>query len=326
MAIRMVLIMSSANKTDIRLIKYEDYVRKHPKKAYGYYCLGKIHIMLSNYKAAEEYFQKALLQEKGHTLSKIGLIEAYVYRRKYLKAVNYFSRHREDINRKYVFRVRLVRAISSALKKSSMFSGKSEGPVADLIMRYTIYYAKGLVKKETSNIVLKLLLAMYYLRSDERNPFIHQLFKTCVYWEGLEDSLRWEFLKNLDRSGENLFYDINIARKFSSIPDTGCSSEYANIIFGTSLIEGKKDKITGMYNSASKFDIKLSPNMMWSYINWSMKNSFYDSSVYDCCRKLIKTGWIDKLIAETMIKLRNKNAVKLSQEDEKLLRLFGYLD
>ncbi|NLD50144.1 MAG: tetratricopeptide repeat protein [Clostridiaceae bacterium] len=317
--------MNSSSKTDIRLVKYEDYVRKHPKKAYGYYCLGKIHMMLCNYKTAEEHFQKALLLDKGHTLSIVGLIEAYVLRRKLLKAVNLFSRHREDINRKYIYRVRLVRTVSSALKKSNMFSGKSGGLISDLVMKYTIYYAKGMVKKEANNIVLKLILAIYYLKSDERNPFIHQLFKTCVYWDGLEDSLRWELLKNLDRSGENLFYDISIARKFSSIPDTGCSSEYASIIFGTSLIEGKRTKVTGVYNSAGKFDIKLSPNMMWSYVNWSMENSFYDNSVYDCCRKLIRTGWIDRLIAETMIKLRDKNAVKFSNEDERVLRLYGYL-
>lgn len=318
-------MIDNSKKNDIRVLKYEEYVKKHPKKAYGYYCLGRLHLMLENYKTAQEYFQKSLSINPEHTLSKISLTEVYVFRRKFLKAVSFFSKHRQDIIRKYIFRLKLVRGVSSFYRKSDLFTMKSQGLIASLFLKYTMYYAADMVKKESQNIVLKLLLSMHYLSTNERNPFVNQIFKTCVYWDGLDDLIRWELLKSLSETGEKLFYDVNIARKFSNIPVSDCSAEYANIIFGASLLNGSRKKIVGIYNSAGKFDIKLSPNMLWSYINWSKENLCYDNSVYDCCKRLVKTGWVDRLVAETMIKMREKKSVSFTDEDERVLKLYGYL-
>jgi len=30
------------NEIERRILKYEQYVKEHPKKAYGYYCLGRL--------------------------------------------------------------------------------------------------------------------------------------------------------------------------------------------------------------------------------------------------------------------------------------------
>lgn len=317
---------NKSKKMDIRIIKYEEYVRKNPKKAYGYYCLGKLYMMSGQYKTAEEYFQKSLTIDDKYTLSKIGLIEAYVFRKKFMKAVYLFSKCRQDINDKYIYRVKLVRGVSSFYSKSDLFKTKSRGLFTIMFLKYTMYYAKELIKKESHNIVLKLLLCMEYLNSGERSLYVIQMFKTCVYWDGLDDTMRWTLIERLSEMGEKLFYDINVARKFSSIPDPKCSDEYVDLIFGSAMIKGNKTKVAGIYNAASKYNKNMSANILWRYVYWSSENSFYDHSVYDCCKKLVKLGWIDRLIAQTMLRFKEKNSVKLEEEEEKVLRLYGYMN
>jgi tetratricopeptide (TPR) repeat protein len=309
---------------DIRILKYEEYVKKYPQKAHGYYCLGRLYMIKEQYKTAEGYFQKSLLVDSSHTLSKVGLIEAFMFRKKFLKAVRLFSKYRQDIIMKYIYRVKLVRGISAFYKKSDLFATKSSGLFSTLYLKYTIYFAKELIKKESHNTVLKLFMCMYYLNSGERNPFVIQTFKTCVYWDGLDDVLRWVLVKNLATAGENLFYDDNIAGKFSSIPDPDCSIEYANIIFSTAMVKGNKTKVTGVYNSISKYGMSLSPKTMWTYVHWCKENSYYHHSAYECCKKLIKIGWIDRLVAETMVKTREKYTVKFSNDEERMMKLYGY--
>ncbi|TYQ16508.1 UNVERIFIED_CONTAM: hypothetical protein Cloal_3052 [Acetivibrio alkalicellulosi] len=316
---------SNLKKTDIRIIKYEEYVKKYPQKAYGFYCLGRLYLMLGQYKISEEYFIKSLSIDSQYTLAKIGLVESYIFRKKFMKAVYIFSKYRQDINNKYIFRVKLVRGVSSFYSKNNLFSSDSIGFFSMIFLKYTMHYAKGLVKKESNNIVLKILLCMYYLKSGESNIFVTQMFKTCVYWDGLDDSLRWELLKALSDVGEKLIFDTNIAGKFLSIPNSSCSDEYVDMILGSSIIKGNKVKTCEIYNLANKFNKQISPNVLWRYLYWSRESSICDYTVYDCCKKLVRLGWMDKLVAETLLKIKDKKIVKLTKDDEHFLKLYGYI-
>ena len=75
---------------DIRIIKYEQYIKENPEKAYGFYCLGRLYFNLGKYNAAENYFKKALSLDEGYTRAIIALIELYVYKKKFIKAVFLF--------------------------------------------------------------------------------------------------------------------------------------------------------------------------------------------------------------------------------------------
>ena len=317
---------NKTEKLDIRIIKYEQYIKANPQKAYGFYCLGRIYFTLEKYKTAENYFKKALSIDEDYTRAIIALIELYVYRKKFIKAVYLFSKYRQDINKNYIFRVKLVRGVSSYYSKSDFFRTPSTGFLKKLFLKNTMRYARDLVPKESSNIVLKIILSMYYLKTGENNIFVIQMFKTCVYWDGLDDHLRWELLKALSDSGNKLIYDMNIAKKFSSIPHQNCSDEYAGIILAASMLKGDIAKTSEIYNLANKYSKKLAPEIMWRYVFWCRENSFYDSSAYDCCKKLVKLGWMDKVIAQTFLALKDKNSVKLSKRDEQMLKLYGYID
>lgn len=315
---------NKTGKIDIRIVKYEQYVKENPQKAYGFYCLGRLYFILGKHKTAENYFKKALLLDEGYTRAIIALIELYVYRKKFIKAVYLFSKHRQDINKNYIFRVKLVRGVSSFYSKDDFFRTGSIGFLKKLFLKNTMRYAKDLVPKESSNIVLKIILCMYYLKTGENNIFVMQMFKTCVYWDGLDDHLRWGLLKALSDSGNNLVYDMYIARKFTSIPHSNCSDEYAGIILAASMLKGDVTKASEIYNLANKYNKKLAPEIMWRYVYWCEENSFYDNSVYDCCKKLIKLGWMDRVVARTLLVFKDKSNVKLSKRDEQILKLYGY--
>lgn len=317
---------NKTEKIDIRIVKYEQYVKKNPNKAYGFYCLGRLYFSLGKYNTAENYFKKALSVDENYTRAIIALIELYVYRKKFIKAVYIFSKHRQDINKNYIFRVKLVRGVSSFYSKSDFFRTGSIGFLKSMFLKHTMRYARDLVPKESSNIVLKIILCMYYLKTGENNIFVTQMYKTCVYWDGLDDQLRWDILNNLSNSGNKLVYDMNIAKKFTSIPPSNCSDEYAGIILLASMLKGDVKKTSEIYNLANKYNKKLEPEIMWRYIYWCKENSFYDNSVYDCCKKLIKSGWIDKVVAQTLLIFRDKNNVKLSKRDKQILELYGYAE
>ena len=87
-----------------------------------------------------------------------------------------------------------------------------------MFLKHTMRYARDLVPKESSNIVLKIILCMYYLKTGENNIFVTQMYKTCVYWDGLDDQLRWDILNNLSNSGNKLVYDMNIAKSLHQFP------------------------------------------------------------------------------------------------------------
>lgn len=314
------------NEIERRILKYEQYVKEHPKKAYGYYCLGRLHMMDGKYKLAEEYFKKSLAVDGNYTFSIIGLIEACVFRRKFLKAVYLFSKNRQKIIDKYIYRVKLVRGVSSFYSKSGFFRTEAKDFLSQLSLKNSIRSIKKLVDSEANNIVLKLILCMYYLNFGEKSFYIIQLFKTCIYWDGLEDSFRWALIRHLSEFGEKLYYDANIARKFATVPDASCTDEYVDLIFSSALDREKGGRMADIYRTAKKYNKNISPRLIWRYVKWSNENSFYDPSVYDCCKKLVDMGWMDSVVADTMLKFRERNAVKLGDETERALRLFGYMD
>ena len=53
--------------------------------------------------------------------------------------------------------------------------------------------------------------------------------------------------------------------------------------------------------------------------------SISDPTVYDCCKKLAKIGWMDGIVADTMLKFNKKKTVQLEDDEKKILELFGYV-
>ncbi|WP_010251778.1 tetratricopeptide repeat protein [Acetivibrio cellulolyticus] len=311
-------------KLNIFVSKYENYVKKNPKQAHGYYCLGWLNLNLAKYKDAQEHFEKAISIDSTHTLSKVGLIVTNVFRRKFVQAVNLYSQYRNDINRKNIFKIKMIRGVSEFYSKDSFFSKKSKETSNPLFYKLTIQPLLARLTEETDNFVLILLLAMYYMSVDERSLDIMYILKVCVYVEAIDDNMRWALIRAIADCGEKLYYDLDIASKFTSIPETDCPDEYVKTIYNTALLGRNKYKVKNIINSMNKSGKDMTLSMAWKYVDWSWNVELYDLSVYECCNRLLMSGWVDIVLLEMMAKLEKQNIITFTDEELSVLKIYDY--
>lgn len=306
------------------LTKYHNYVKQNPKKASGFYCLAMINMALGNYKDAQSNFEKTLSINSNHTLSKVGLIVVNIYRRKFVQAVNMYSQYRNEINGKKMYRRKLVRGVTEFYSRDSFFSHKSKDVSGPLFHKFTIQPMLSMLSEEADNVVIILLLAMYYMAIDERSLDIMYILKDCVYLESVDDNMRWALLKAIANCGEKLYFDLDLASKFNSIPEPDCPEQYVKTIYDTALLGRNKYKVKNVISSMNKSGKKLTLNMAWKYVDWSWNVELCDLSVYECCKELIEAGWVDIVVLEMMNKLQSQNVITLTEEELRLMKLFGY--
>lgn len=312
------------SRVDIRIVKYKNYIKKHPQKPYGYYCLGQLNILASRYKDAEKYFAKALLLDNNYTYAKVGLIKALIYRKKVLKAVHLYNKYNDEINQKKVFVNKLVRGISSCWGKKEL-DGKKQGLFSAIYFKYVVQVLNNLFNSQIDNLVLNLVLCIYYLSREDKTDKALVVYNNCVKLDGLTDKMRWALVKALSTANPAIYKDSEIAGKFSKVPVPNCPSAYANKIFEVFLRQGKIKKAKAVFEDIENPDKVISQSNLWEYVNLCTKNSYYDISVYMCCSRLLKAGWINNVLAHALRKIKELNIVSDTKQEEKVLKLFGYL-
>ena len=62
---------------------------------------------------------------------------------------------------------------------------------------------------------------------------------------------------------------------------------------------------------------------MWKYVVWCRNESILDDHVRDYCKRLVKAGWVDRILLGTLADLRDKKGISLSSEENRYLELFG---
>lgn len=318
-------MIKDPEKLNALVSKYESYIKKNPKQPRTYYYLGQIKMDLGKYKEAQEDFEKAISFDPNFTWAKVGLIVAHVFRRKFVQAVNLYSQYRMDISAKNVFSRKLIKGVSEFYYKDGLFSQNSKELSSPLFYKLTIQPLLSKYGEDPGNVVLVLLLSMYYMAKKEKSLDIMNILKICVYMDSVEDNMRWSLLKAIADCGEKLYLDLDIASKFTSIPEPDCTDEYVKTIFGAVVLGRNKYKVKNIFNSMRRLGKKVSLNMMWKYIDWAWNVELYDLSVYECCSTLIMAGWIDILVLEMMGKLVEKNIITATDEELKILNLYGYL-
>jgi len=166
---------------------------------------------------------------------------------------------------------------------------------------------------------------MYVLFKFRREKLLYySTFQDMYLLDGLEDSFRWALIRRLSEFGEKLYYDANIARKFATVPDASCTDEYVDLISARRWIE-KRWKNGRHLSYCEKYNKNISPRLIWRYVKWSNENSFYDPSVYDCCKKLVDMdGWIALLQIQCLNSGRGMR--KAWRRNRKSIKTFGYMD
>lgn len=306
--------MEPYTKIDISILKYKTYISKYPDKAYGYYCLGNLYFLSDNYKRAEDYYKRALLRNNRYIHAVIGLIQLYVFRKKFFRAVNLYDRYNEAIQSKKIY-VRKLAGTLSAVYRTSIVETSTPLIVFNPLRR--------LLTGKKENLVTDLLLCIYYLSKRQRDPQAMVIFKKCIFMDNIDDNLRWDLLNILVRQDRSLSGNTEIASLFQTLPDN-CTSEYANIILDSAFTNGSNMKIKNIYKVLNNYDRVISSSNLWKYIYWNRDRRNYDITVYNCCRRLLKIGWMDRLLAETLLNLKQLNIANPTAKESKLLNLYGY--
>lgn len=318
-------------RLDIRIVKYENYVKKNPHKAYGYYCLGKLHLISEQYKKAEDYFQKALAVNNRYMMAAIGLMEAYVYRAKYLKAVKLYEKYADWLSTKKIYERRICRALSRYYD-TKRIKAQMHGLLSQLLLSYAVQKMQKYIHQYQSgeqqkfNLVAGLLLCIYYLSNDGQTVMteeITNIFLLCVRLDGMEDRLRWKIIRELSVEYEEILESDDIAAMFDTIPD-GCSGRFVNKVFGAALKQRDIRRVRKMYNSNKNMDGWLSLPNLWTYVSLCKDSDVYDSTVYQCCSRLLKEGWVDKMVVDSIQRLKEAKVIEGVVAEESILELYGY--
>ena len=310
-------------KIDIRMLKYKNYIKKHPQKAYGYYCMGELLLMVGECMAAEEYFNKALSADSGFARAGIGLIGAYAYRGKFLKAARYYGTNIETLKRRRIYGIKLAGVLSCAYANGA-FSGKQRGLLSVLIYKYEIKVLNDLYNKDPGNLAANLLLCIDCLNACRTDYKAVVIYNTCVNLDGLCDGMRWKLIKLLSADDPSILDNKELADKFSGMPDASCGAEYINTIFEAALEQKTVEKARKLLKSIKDGGKSPSSRSLWKYVKRCMEDSIYDASVLNCCRKLISNGWIDSVTVEAMKKMKELRIAARTEQEDRILELYGY--
>lgn len=301
---------------DIKTLKYENYITKHPKRVNGYYCLGCINIRIGDYNTARNYLSTALELNNSHIPSILAFIRLDMIQKRYLSAASHYQKHHALLNENSDYITRVYSAVTSIYDENIHMSNMK------LFSLFTLQKMK-VFDKNKDNVVLKLIKAMSFIISKDRTTQSNLLYKEFVYEAGINDKLRWKFLQNLSINNPYILTDTDLASKFNSIPD-GCTSEYCNIIFNCALSSDNRIKIQKIYKELESKSLIVSSSNLWKYVYWSTQINMLNSDVYNCCKRLIKTGWIDKVVASTMINIIRNAVVSPTEKELNILALYGY--
>ena len=315
-------MLDNETRHEIRILKYQNYVKDHPNKPYGYYCLGRLYLNAKNFKEAEKYFKSSLEQDKRYSWARIGLLEILIKKGKLLKAASYFNTYRYDFLSKKIFIIKTNKTIS-LLYDNNLISRNNMGFFAYFIFENNINKLLSLYEENKHSIVSDLILSINYLAKMRTDSEALSYFRRCIYFDGISDNLRWNMIKAIAQSDKSVLQEEKIALKFNTIPENIYSTEYANFMFEQFLKKGTLTQILNGYDFLATNNIDILEKNLWMYVDTLSKNSIYSSSVNNSCKKLIQKGWMDKTIAISYKKSSNNLNEEKTKEAE-IIALFGY--
>ncbi|NLY96050.1 MAG: tetratricopeptide repeat protein [Clostridiaceae bacterium] len=310
---------------EIRKIKYGDYVDKHPNKPYGYYALGELELICKSYDKAMTYFAKALHLNPQYKRANIGYIICLIQQQKYMQAVRHFRKRCRDIEDKTVLMKDLVHAICSDYPLSNpdiripveCKAPDLKGKIYRILWSYKI----------SGNIVAGVLLALHFMNKPNNKLFEntkYTLYTDMVALPGIVESLRWHMVKFLSLRMPKIKEQRSVASLFFYIPSNDMSPEYANIVFSTALNGKNPERINRIRKSMENRLIPVTQENMWRYIYFARQEYRYNEQVMKDCLSLIRSGWVDPVIAEAlndMILLKMKG---YTEKDLETLRFYGF--
>jgi len=308
---------------ELGMLKYDNFIKNYPDKAHGYYCMGKLHFKLSQYKAAERFFNKALSINKNLIIAKIWLILCYIYRKKLLKASNYYETIRHNLSLKHIYKIRVANMLS-LLYSENIINSMLHGLFSSFYLRYSALSLENILKKDPDDYFANILMSIYFLIRLDRSARAIYVHRNTILMDGLSDNFRWILARVLFRDDPSVYKNLSIAGKFSSIPSKECPSLFVNTIFEAALKQNIKEKIQRMAVNVDLNTKTLTHINLWRYLMWCREKGIYDITVLNTCRKLLRIGWVDRFVYDTMNRLKELGIAKETKKEDSLFELYGY--
>ena len=297
---------------------YKQYIKEKPDKPHGYYYLGKIYLAESNIKKAYSYFKKALKTDSNYMFAQIGIIEIFLLQSKIIKALNFYKKNHYKIISKRIYTKKLIKTISS---KYNMKLFK-EGFLAAFTFKRTIKHLNKMFNDDPYNILANLLLCIYYLDSEKSNDRALTLYYLCLNLQGLNDDMRWNLVKAIAKDNLTIYEDIDIAKKFETIPSNNCTDSYKSFILKAALYEGRMRKIVRLADMLKANTESMDLSDQWKLVNLCNEESIINETAYYFCTNLINKGWVDSVVADFIKKMNDEKFY--CKQQIKTLNLFGY--
>lgn len=310
-------------RLELRIIKFQDYIRRKPESPFGYYGIGVQYMLSGKPASAERMFARALKIDPSYVPAKLGKLEYLLFDGKLLAACRYYRKNASDISAKKVYFYR-AQKIASQIYRTRRFSHqlRSSGSFYLFSERY------GLLQKmfdnERDNPIVNLILAMFFLRKRREGERARVVYNLCVRMEGITDKLRWDLLQTLSKEQPAILQDLDIAAKFSGIPEGCFSSKYASFLLSSFMRQQQQSKVLKAYSDLQKNHATPDEKTLWKYLHFCRSRNLWSPSLTACCHKLASSGWIDSFIASMVKELKSRGMAENTRELDKLLELYGY--
>lgn len=306
----------SGNQEKIK--KYKEYIKENPDKPHGYYYLGKIYFSEENNKKALNYFKKAIRIDSNYMFAQIGLIEIFITQSKIIKALNLYKKNHNKIISKRIFIKKLIKAVSSKYYMNLF----KEGFLATFTLKRTIKHLNKMFNNDPYNILANLLLCIYYLDNEVSNDRALTLYYLCLNLEGLNDNMRWDLVKAIAKDNQSIYQNVDIAKKFESLPTNNCTDEYKMFILKAALYEGRIKKIVRLADMLKADSGAMALSDQWKLVDLCNDESIINETAYNFCTNLVNKGWVDSVVAEFLKKMIKEKFY--CEPQAKTLSLFGY--
>lgn len=316
--------MNQKLKQDIRIIKYQDYIRRKPDRPFGYYGLGTQYLISDMTGLADKMFVQALKKKPDYVPAMTGKIDVLLRTGKYLAAARYYQKNINIFQRKKVYSLRVHQTASNiySLRCFSAHLGKLRSSFA---FDGKIGVLWKMFSRNSNNPVVNILLAMYCLKNGKSDDKALMLYNLCVKMDGIGDRLRWDLLQAISKKQPAILKDFKIAGLFKSIPENAYGTEYANLLLSCFIARQDLDRVNLALSEFCKRHVMPGKKVMWEYINFCSINNIWNSVVASCCQHLItECGWINSLLSHAAFQLKNKGIVDSDNRMFDIISLYGY--
>lgn len=330
--------MDAVTRMEIRIVKYQDYIKRHPDKPYGHYCLGVLNHRAGRQAQAIACLKKALQLKEDYAPAILEWLSIMLDQGDYRAAARLYAKHRDIFRCCRIYRVRLHRLLGALYNRP--------GPVPEGFRGFFGWFREGtmslrrliggsqparrsggfaaLFDTDPTNPVTNIVLAIRHLRRGSDSPGAMSLYHLCHDLEGLPDNLRWDLVRRLSRALPGFMEDERILSLFDAVPDNMADPGQANRLLRHFLSTRREDSILASIRTMQAGHIAISNRNQWRFVQYCVETGRPDKSLVPCLRNLISQGWVDSVLARAASMLFEAGLLIRAGDVNRVLTLYGY--